>query len=236
MITLCGFGPALGLPDPSPFVVKVDAYLRMAGVPFEYKSGMDNLKNAPKKKLPVIVDGETVIPDSQEIIAYLKSAKNADLDDWLNAEQNAISYLVTKSIDENFYWCVVYSRWVDEDTWPIVKAKFFGDMPFPVKQIIPGVLRRGIIKDMKAHGIGRHSGTEILQIAKQTLQSLSDLLGDKPFFLGDQPCSLDAAAYGSLSGLILATIDDDFNAAARQHSNLVAFCNNIKTEYFPPVV
>lgn len=234
MITLCGFGPAFGLPDASPFVIKVDTYMRMAGVPFEYKTGMDNLKIAPKKKLPLIIDGDKVIPDSQEIIAYLKTEKSADLDDWLTPEQKAISYLVTKSIDENLYWCGVNSRWANDDTWPLVKEKLFADMPFPIKQIIPGVIRKSVIKDMKAHGIGRHSSAEILNIAKQSYQSLADLLGDKPFFMGDQPCSLDATAYGSLAATILADIDNDLNNAARQHPNLVAFCNKIKTEFFSP--
>ncbi len=233
MITLCGFGPAFGLPDASPFVLKVDAYMRMAGVPFEYKNGIDNLKIAPKKKLPIILDGERIVPDSQQIIEYLKTEKNADLDSWLSAEQKAVSYLVTKSIDENFYWCLVNSRWVNMDTWPTTRETLFSDMPFPLKQILPGVIRKGVIKDIKAHGMGRHSNTELLHIGVQNLQSLSDLLADKPFFMGDQPCSLDAAAYGILAELILATVDNDLNDAARQYPNLVAFCDRIKAQYFP---
>jgi hypothetical protein len=34
MITLKGFGPAFGLPDPSPFVTKVEMLLKMAGLPY----------------------------------------------------------------------------------------------------------------------------------------------------------------------------------------------------------
>jgi len=233
MIILCGFGPAFGLPDASPFVLKVDTYMRMAGIPFEYKNGIDNLKIAPKKKLPVILDGDRIVPDSQEIIEYLKTEKNADLDSWLSPEQKAISYLATKSIDENFYWCLVNSRWVNMDTWPTTRETLFSSMPFPIKQILPVILRKGVIKDLKAHGIGRHSNAELLHIGQQNLQSLSDLLGDKPFFMGDKPCTLDATAYGILAELILATVDNDLNAAARKYPNLVAFCDRIKAQYFP---
>jgi hypothetical protein len=35
MIKLHGFGPAWGLPDLSPFVTKVDCYLRLVGLPHE---------------------------------------------------------------------------------------------------------------------------------------------------------------------------------------------------------
>jgi len=33
MITLYSFGPAFGLPDPSPFVTKAATLLKMAGLP-----------------------------------------------------------------------------------------------------------------------------------------------------------------------------------------------------------
>jgi len=229
MITLCGFGEAFGLPDASPFVLKVDAYMRMANVPFESKNGVDNLKAAPKKQLPFILDGDRVVPDSQQIIEYLKSNKKADLDDWLSPDQKAISYLVTKSIDENFYWCLVHSRWVKDDTWPHIRDNFFSDMPFPVKQLVPPMLRKGVIKSMREHGMGRHSDAEILGIAKQNFQALSDLLGDKPFMLGEQPCTLDATAYGILA---LATLNNDTNRAGREYPNLVAYCERIRDRYF----
>ena len=32
MITLYGFGPAFGLPDPSPYVMKTEVQLKMAGL------------------------------------------------------------------------------------------------------------------------------------------------------------------------------------------------------------
>ena len=50
MIKLHIFGDFGRLPDPSPFCVKVDCYLRMAGLPFETVAGMDNLQKAPKGK------------------------------------------------------------------------------------------------------------------------------------------------------------------------------------------
>ena len=34
MITLYTFGPAFGLPDPSPFVTKAEMLLKMAGLPY----------------------------------------------------------------------------------------------------------------------------------------------------------------------------------------------------------
>ena len=62
MITLYGFGPAFGLPDPSPFVTKAETLLKMAAVP--YRTALGNLRKAPKGKLPYIDDDGAVIADS----------------------------------------------------------------------------------------------------------------------------------------------------------------------------
>lgn len=43
------------------------------------------------------------------------------------------------------------------------------------------------MKKAKAHGIGVHSEEEIVELGKNDLRVLSDLLSDRPFFFGDEP-------------------------------------------------
>src|SRR6266480_2026973 len=62
MITLYAFGPAFGLPDPSPFVLKAEVLLKMAGVP--YRTSTEGFGKAPKGKLPYIDDDGERIADS----------------------------------------------------------------------------------------------------------------------------------------------------------------------------
>ena len=116
MVTLFSFGPNLGMPDPSPFVLKVDAYLRMTGIEFKHLSRMSNLRKSPKGKLPFIEHQGKVVADSQFIFEYLKREFGDTLDEQLTDEQKAIAYLVTKSLDENLYFALVYSRWAFDDT------------------------------------------------------------------------------------------------------------------------
>ncbi|MEA1888330.1 MAG: glutathione S-transferase family protein, partial [Pseudomonadota bacterium] len=61
MIKLYGFGNNFGVADASPFVLKVDAYMRMAGIQFENIPGLVNLRKAPKGKLPFIDDNGKII-------------------------------------------------------------------------------------------------------------------------------------------------------------------------------
>ena len=51
MIKLYKFGQVGDVADASPFCVKVEAYLRLADIPYETVSGPQYLRKAPKGKL-----------------------------------------------------------------------------------------------------------------------------------------------------------------------------------------
>jgi len=232
VIKLYTFGEKFGVADPSPFVLKVDAYLRMADIDYVNINCPDNLTKAPKGKLPFITDGGKTIADSQAIIEHLKINLDNDLDKLLTDEQKAIAYLVTKSLDENLYFVLVYSRWVRDDTWSRLNKEFFSQLPFPLKYLVPTIVRKQVLKNLKGQGISRHTNEEIQHILDSSLEALSDLLGTKQYFFGDNPSSLDCAAYGLLAEFILVDIENPFNAIAKSYPNLVQYCENIKLKYY----
>lgn len=78
MITLYTFGPAFGLPDPSPFVTKAEMLLKLAGLP--YQTNTKGFRKAPKGKLPYIEDAGTIIPDSTFIRWHLEQKYHVDFD------------------------------------------------------------------------------------------------------------------------------------------------------------
>jgi hypothetical protein len=71
MIKLYGYGPAWDFPDCSPFVTKVDCYLRMVALPYTLVPwhALQDLQKAPKGKFPCIEDRAKKIADSAFIIA-----------------------------------------------------------------------------------------------------------------------------------------------------------------------
>lgn len=232
MITLYSFGPAFGLPDPSPFCLKVDLYLRAARLEYRTVSGFQNLRKAPKGKLPFIEDEGTVVPDSAFIISYLKAEYGDPLDGELSAEQKAVAHAFIKMMDENLYWCIVHARWISADCWPAVKQEFFGRLPWPLRAIVPVMARRGVAKTLHGHGLGRHSDEEILEISRRDLTALSDYLGGKEYFFGKGPTTLDIAAYAFLSGMIIPAFKSRLNDLARSFPNLVQFVGRIKGRYY----
>lgn len=232
MIKLYSFGPKFGLPDPSPFVLKTDLYMRIAGIEFETITDGKNMQNAPKGKLPFIEDKGKVVADSFFILEYLRKEKAVTLDNWLSDEQVAMSHLIGKALEESFYWCIVYSRWMKEETWKLIKQAFFSSMPLPLRLIVPGLIRRGVKGALKKQGIGRHSDEEILLIANRTLKSVSVLLADKPYIMGDKACSLDASVFAFLASVILVDINDPLTQSARKYQNLVDYCQRIQQQYY----
>jgi glutathione S-transferase len=143
MIRLYQFAPAFGLPNASPFCMKVETYLRMTGLPYECPRGASHMK-APKGKLPYIEDDGKIVADSSFIIEYLKETYGDALDGWLSPAQRASALAFQRLLEEDLYWAAVYSRWVDEPGWAVVRKAFFGHLPLPLRIALPPLARRGI--------------------------------------------------------------------------------------------
>jgi glutathione S-transferase len=100
MIVLHQFSPNWGLPNASPFGMKLETYLRMAEIPHTLVYE-DTLDKAPKKKMPYIEDGDRKIGDSNLIIEYLIGQYGDRTDDHLSASDRGISLAMRRLIDEN---------------------------------------------------------------------------------------------------------------------------------------
>lgn len=234
MIKLYQFPPAYGLPNMSPFCMKVETYLRMAGLAYECPRNADIFKS-PKGKMPYIEDtsaGGKIIADSSFIIDYLKVTYGDSLDAKLSARQRALGVAIQRTFEESLYWPVVYSRWIEDVGYETVKAAAFAKFKFPLRQIVPVMARRGLRKELHGQGTGRHSREEIYAIGCRDVIALSELLGDQAYFLGDEPASIDATAYGFMANLLWVPIDLPIRQQAQKLPNLEAYCQRMKARYF----
>lgn len=231
MITLVEFYPAYGLPNPSPFCLKVETWLRMAELPYtpKYES---NPRKGPKGKFPYLHDGNEVVSDSSVIIEYLTKKYDIKLDEGLTGEQLGLSHAAKILMEDHLYWAIVYSRWIDTDYWPITKKNFFATLPPGVKQILPIAAQNQVKRDLHGQGLGRHSKQDIYRFAEQDINALAYLLGEKSFFLGEKPTSIDAVAYGSLANIWVPPLDTPLKKAMGKHPNLVKFVQRMKEKYW----
>jgi len=211
--------------------MKVETYLRMAGLPYECPRGAD-LRKAPKGKLPYIEDGGKRIADSAFIIEYLKQTYGDTLDAHLSERERAQALALRRLMEENLYWAVIYTRWIEDDGFALTRQVFFEGLPPLLKQLVPHLARRTIRQELRGHGMGRHSREEIYAIGCADIAALARLLGDQPYFMGAQPSSLDATAYAFIANLLWVPLASPLLDAARARANLKAYCQRMKARYF----
>jgi glutathione S-transferase len=213
--------------------MKLETYLRMAALPYAVPpSKMQDFGKAPKGKMPYINDGGKVVADSSLIIDYLKHTYGDKLDGWLSAEQQATAVAYQRLMEEHLYWAVVYTRWVEPAGWALTKAAFFDKMPVPLKWVVPTLARRGMVKQLHGHGMGRHSQAEIHALGQRDITALATFLAEKPYFMGHEPCSLDATAYAIIANLVHAPLESPLKQHALQYPQLPAYCERMRSRYY----
>lgn len=231
MITLHQFAPAFGLPNASPFCMKLETWLRMAGLPYTLDNRGDVFK-APKGKLPYVDDDGTPIADSSAIIEQLTRRHRITLDADLSATQCAQATAFQRLFEEHLYWAVVHTRWADPAGWALTRPAFFDALPLPLRWLVPPLARRGLLAQMRGQGLGRHSPAEIHALGCQDVTAVADFLADKPFMLGDEPHTLDATAHAFLANLLWAPVDSPIRRHAQGRPTLEAYCQRMKSRFF----
>lgn len=231
MIKLYIFPPCWGMPSPSPFCIKVEAYLKLAGLPYEAVHITDP-REAPKGKLPYVEAEGKSLGDSHLIIEYLESKLESPLDSHLTQQQKAVALATKRMLDEHLVWATVYSRWVPEKNFKIIKNTFFSESSGPMKAIIIKKVRKYMLKSLQAQGMGRHSEEEVYQLGREDLAALSAQLGDAPYFFGNKPSTLDATAYAHIASIIHAPIESPLKRFSLEQANLVNLCERIDAEFF----
>jgi glutathione S-transferase len=232
MITLVQYKPQFGLPNVSPFCMKVETYLRMAGL--DYKTEvMHDPRKTPKGKLPIIRDDGEIVADSTFILQHVNRKYGIDLNSHLGAQEKAEALAWQCFLEEHFYWILLYSRWVDDRYWPQINQAFFGHLPPVVKTLVPKLIRETVKKQLIAQGMGRHSEAEIYALGQSDLNALATWLGDKPFMMGEKISELDAVAFTFVANCLIPPIASPLQQYVRSHANLVAYCTRMKSAYFP---
>lgn len=198
MITLYKFGPAFGVRETGPFVLKTMAYMRLAGIEYSEEIQGDPRK-APKGKIPYIKDGDELIGDSTFIIKHLKSKFGDPLAEGFTKEQLATGHGLKVMLEERTYWAgMIYPRWVKKDHHKLIANTFFSEVPGLLRGFIFGMVAKGVAKNAKGHGIATHSDAEIFELGVNDVKAVEDLLGDKSFILGDRPAEADCTVYAFL--------------------------------------
>ncbi len=208
----------------SPFCLKLESWLRLAEVPFTVRTTM-NPRSAPLGKLPYIIDGDHRIAETSSIIDYLKETRGIDPDAGMSADDMARSLVLQRLVEEHLYFVILYSRWIDPDGWAVLRDAFFASLPPILRPVIRTLARRGGAQIIAKQGLGRLDRDTIYARGHADLTAIANLLGDRPFFLGEQLTTIDAIVHGFLANILYVPIETPLKRDAQRFDNLTAWCD-----------
>jgi len=237
VINLVQFPRTTTVPDPSPFALKLETWIRMNKLNYHNVSN-EFTKGSATGQIPFIELNGRQIGDSANIIDHLTNTYNLSIDKHLNTRERAEATAITALIEESLYRCLMYDRsrnfsWLATDKG--FSPYFTGIKKFLFEKILIKKLQGDIKSKAAAQGIGRRTEEDVNEIAKRDLSALSTFLGDKKYLFGDRPTTVDATLFGPLVQLLDTPLNSDkIKPFIEQRTiNLVAFVKRIKEEYWP---
>jgi glutathione S-transferase len=229
MITLYTFPKAFGLRNVSPFCLKAEMALTHLNTPFRLTEVSDPRKS-PKGKLPFVDFNGRLVSDSEIIFDHLDMLTQGNLYKGLSSREMAQGWAYARLAEEHLYWLMVASRWLDDAWWPHIESGFFGDLPFPVRVIVPRLARRQVRQTFLLQGLGLHSFEEQQTFARKDLGAINDLVCDRRFLMGDRLCAFDFTVGAMLAGIIDNKPDTWLTEIAREFESLSDYAERVQAE------
>ena len=231
MITLFVFGEFFGLPDASPFVMKAEMLLKLAGLP--YQKNAKGFGKAPKGKLPFIDDDGMIIADSTLIRMHLERKYSIEFDRALGERERGIAWSIDKMLEDHLYWALVYWRWMIDANFDRGPRNFFKRAPAIIRPFVVRMVRKNVRARLHGHGLGRHSEAEMTAMASRALESLSQIIGDNKYLMGNEPCGADATAFAFVANVLTTTFESPLQKKAASLPILVAYNDRMMAEFYP---
>merc|ERR1711872_717382 len=236
MVYLFQFTRSPQIPSISPFCLKLESWLKLHGIKYQ---NVDHKSKFRSKKgmLPFIELNGEEIADSNIVIETLSKKFDKSMPAQLSQDQKNVQHAMIAMVENHLHWTIVHWRSKDVDN---TLKGYQLNLQTAIGSKAPASLlnfyfkytfcRKGL-KKVKAHGLGVHTAEEIEQFGKKDLQALSEMLGDKEFFFGDEPAMLDLVVYSHVAQLVM--IEKDYPRSLRDYleadcKNLVGLVNRMK--------
>src|ERR1700744_2138811 len=161
-ITLYSTGAGFGMPETSPFVLKTEVQLKMAGLLYEKSFCLP--PQAPHGKVPYTEDQGEIVSDSTFIRAHIERKYELDLDEGLDVRQRAESWAIERLLEDHLYFAMAWFRWIVPENFAKGPARFADSAPEEQRAELCRQMQTRKDADMRGHGIGRHTAEEIASL------------------------------------------------------------------------
>jgi glutathione S-transferase len=234
MIVLYQYRPAFGLPNSSPYCMKLEMYLRLAKLEYRVETLKGRSKSYTRKAPYIEIDGK-FLTDSGLIIDHLERGNGNRLDGRLTLAQRGESLAIQRMMEEHLYFVMLYSRGIDPETEQEADAcmRQVMGIPGPLFPIVGRMIKRTIRIRLRNQGIGLHSRETIYQFGIDDIAALSNWLGTRSFSFGDQPTVVDLCIASFIATIVRQPWPNPLTLATSEHANLVAHSERVLTLTFP---
>ncbi|BCE03224.1 glutathione S-transferase family protein [Marinicellulosiphila megalodicopiae] len=228
MITLFQPNSLFGLPNASPFCLKLEAFMHWQSIKFTSKFAIPN--QGPFQKVPFVEYKGTRIGDSSFIIDLLLKDNHIVYDQSLDL---AKGHAFSRMMEEHVYWAIVYFRWMDQDVWPKLRDAFFGGIPFFVRPFIVNSAFKQAKSALKGQGMGRLSNKLILARIEQDLNALSEVLSQQDFICGDAMTHYDLSIWAILSQFMQCDLKIQLSNVTENKPELKEYLKRVNQQLQP---
>ncbi len=230
-IKLFQFPRMFAIPNLSPFCCKLETWLRIARIPYEVIDTPDPRK-APKGKLPFIEDAGVRIGDTSLIVDHLAKTRNIDLDRHLDPAQRAIALLVQRTLEEHYAFIILYTHFIREGGWRYTRASF-DSLPAVARALVASMVRRRMRTILWTQGILRHSEEDIIEAGLRDWRAVLSVMGEGPFFFGDEPTGIDTIVFAALATTLLTPICSPIRDFLGSQAPLVGYAERMRARFYP---
>jgi glutathione S-transferase len=188
---------------------------------------------SPKGQLPFIDDDGERVADSTFIRAHIERKYGLDFDAGLGLRERAQAWAFERMIEHHVYWALVGARWVDPSNFAKGPTHFFDGAPEHLRDKLREDAQFRVAENYLLSGLGRHAPDDDIDLAVRSLLALSVQLGDRRYLMGEQPCGLDATAFGALAGILTRFFDSKLREKAEEFGNLTGYADRMMLQYYP---
>lgn len=224
-----------GISDDSPYVSRVEAYLRLIQVPYIKKESQGLMEN-PRGKVPFANIQGQMVDDSSTIIETLQNAYEVKVDANLSQEDLAKGHLIRQVLFGSLYWVLLHQKFETEFGRKTFQKNVAAKFPPVIRYLICALVFRNMHACLYGSGVGRMSHAMICQKGQADLRCLSQLLGNKKYFFGNKATSYDSDVY---CWLVMLFYDDAQKAnpwtldIQKECPNLVEHVHRMRALLYP---
>ncbi|XP_045216181.2 metaxin-1-like [Mercenaria mercenaria] len=227
------------LPSVDPNCLAALAYCRFSGVPVKVHKNTSPWKS-PSGNFPWLRHNDNNETKVANIFSYLRK-QNWGSDFNLSTKESADVVAYMALLEEKLLPGLLHLWWLESETYSnITRPWYTRATPFPFKLWLPGTFhskaeKRVYVAQGTENITEADIDTKIYNDAKICLSLLSAKLGDKEYFFGNLPSSLDALVFGYVAPLLNAPLNSNQVTTHLRSNcdNLCILCTRITREFFP---